>query len=226
MKVPPVLRRLFPTPVPPPPPPPDPLSPLATAVLTITTGMLLIWLLIWRARRSSGLLNGIYKKLFTSEDTFNVHKTLGIACLASYIYRFAHVGAADMNFTTGYVTVLSIGLHLLLSVSSLIFRIPIKRIVGGYRIWPEYRLHSIVFASRSLATMLLTWYELRSGLEPMYPLNVVIVIGTIAAADLSSAAMGPPGTAGRSSTIQDLDAGPATRFFFSVMQFHATMGCA
>jgi len=130
-----------------------------------------------------------------------------------------------MNFTTGPLTLLSVALHLVLSVSSLIFHIPIKRIVGGYRIWPEYRLHSIVFATRSLTTMSLTWYELKYGLEPNYYLNMAIVIGTIIAADLSSMSMGPPGTAGRSSTIQDLDAGPATRFFFSVMQFHATMGC-
>jgi len=168
------------------------------------------------------LIVDIYRKLFTKEDYFNLHKTLGIACLLSYIYRFAHVGASDMNFSAGPMTLAVIALHTLLSVSSLIFRIPVKRIVGGYRIWPEYRLHSIVFALRSLTTMLLTWYELRYGLEPNYLLNAAIVLGTLCAADISSISLGP---AGHSSTIQDLDAGPATRFFFSAMQFHATMGC-
>jgi len=227
MKLPNLLRRLFPTPSPPLPPPPPPAGvpslPLVFATVAIA---LLIWVLLRRpSANSPNLLHSIYVKLFTNEDTFNVHKTLGITCLVSYIYRFAHVGSADMNFTSGPLTLLSIALHLLLSVSSLIFRIPLKRIVGGYRIWPEYRLHSIVFASRSLATMLLTWYELKHGLEPNYILNAAIVLGAITAADVSSMSMGPPGTSGRSSTIQDLDAGPATRFFFSVMQFHATMGC-
>eukprot|EP00325_Prymnesiales_sp_UTEX-LB-985_P022714 CAMPEP_0174738914 /NCGR_PEP_ID=MMETSP1094-20130205/70687_1 /TAXON_ID=156173 /ORGANISM="Chrysochromulina brevifilum, Strain UTEX LB 985" /LENGTH=390 /DNA_ID=CAMNT_0015942409 /DNA_START=13 /DNA_END=1185 /DNA_ORIENTATION=- len=221
MKLPNLLRRLFPQPPPPPPPPAFSVQP--SVVLTAFVGGLLLWLLL-RTPSGSTFISQVYKKLFTSEDTFNMHKTLGIACLASYIYRFAHVGSADMNFTTGPWTLVTIALHLLLSVSSLIFRIPVKRIVGGYRIWPEYRLHSIMFAARSLAGMLLTWYELRHGLEPNYLLNVAIVLGTIVAADLSSMSMGPPGTAGRSSTIQDLDAGPATRFFFSVMQFHATMG--
>jgi len=39
----------------------------------------------------------------------------------------------------------------------MIFKIPLKRIASGYRIWPEYRLHSIFFALRSLSMMLLIW---------------------------------------------------------------------
>ena len=126
-----------------------------------------------------GLLSDVYRKLFTREDPFNFHKTLGISCLVSYLYRFSHVGPTDMAFTPGVGTLLSILLHVSLSVSSLVFRIPLKRIVSGYRIWPEYRLHSIVFALRSLVGMLLTWCELRYELEPRYWLNVAIVVGTL-----------------------------------------------
>ena len=50
-----------------------------------------------------------------------------------------------------------------------------------------------------------------------------IVLGFfVFVADFGSWWVGP---AGRSSTIQDLDAPPFMRFFFSVMQFHATTGC-
>ena len=168
-----------------------------------------------------GLLADVYTRLFTKEDTFNFHKTLGISCLISFIYRFSNVGEGDMKFTTGPATLLTILLHTGLSVSSMIFKIPQKRIVGGYRIWPEYRLHSIVFALRSLAGMLVTWYELRYGLPPNYYVNVAIVLGTIAAADLSTWSVGTA----HSSTIRDLDAPPAVHFFFSAMQFQATMGC-
>lgn len=171
------------------------------------------------------ILQDIYTRLFTKEDKLNFHKTLGICCLISYIVRFSRVGPRDMGFGDTTATIASIFLHLTLSVSSLVFRIPMKRIASGYRIWPEYRIHSIVFACRSLACMLLTWLEIHYGREPNYHANAAIVLGTIAAADLGSRAMGPTGSAGRSSTIQDLDAGPATRFFFSAMQFHATMGC-
>ena len=172
-----------------------------------------------------GALRDVYRKLFTIEDKYNFHKTLGISCLLSYIYRFAQVGPTDMGFATTPGTLLAICVHTSLSVSSLIFRIPHARIKSGYRIWPEYRIHSIVFACRSLAGMLVTWLEMKLGREPNYLLNFAIVLLTITAADLGSMAQGKPGTAGRSSTIRDLDAGPAAHFFFSAMQFHATMGC-
>jgi hypothetical protein len=168
------------------------------------------------------LLRQIRTKLFTREDNTNIHKTLGVTCLLSYLWHFVRVGEGDMGFTNTYSTPMVIALHLLLSVSSIIFRIPAKRIVSGYRIWPEYRLHSIMFACRSLACMLLTWVEAQQGWAPEYRANAVICLATIAAADLSSYMVGP---AGRSSTIRDLEAGPATHFFFSAMQFHATMGC-
>jgi len=166
-------------------------------------------------------LKEVYAKLFTQEDNFNLHKSLGIFCLLHYAWRFAQSGPTDMGFAYSNATLGCIAAHLLLSVSSLIFKIPLKRIASGYRIWPEYRLHSIVFACRSLAMMLVIWAEGRFGLEPNHHLNYLVALGTIAAADLSSWSVGP---AGRSSTIQDLEAPPAMRYFFSVMQFHATMG--
>ena len=34
----------------------------------------------------------VRKALFTREDVFNFHKTLGMSCLLSYAYRFAQLG--------------------------------------------------------------------------------------------------------------------------------------
>ena len=114
----------------------------------------------------------VRKALFTREDVFNFHKTLGMSCLLSYAYRFAQLGDADMGFGPTVGTLGSIALHMTLSVSSLIFKIPRKRSVSLYRIWPEYRLHSIVFAWRCLLAMLITWAEAKLGLEPQYALNM------------------------------------------------------
>jgi len=169
----------------------------------------------------------IYSKLFTLEDyphkVFGVHKILGIACLLHYVYRFAAVLLVDdMGFAQSWQTASVIVMHLLLSVSSMIFKIPKKRIVEGSRIWPEYRLHSITFACRSLACMAVVWAEQRYDLAPMYSANAAIVLGTMVAADVATWSVGE---ASRSSTIRDLDAPPAMQFFFSVMQFHATAGC-
>ena len=165
----------------------------------------------------------IVKGLFTKEDPVNFHKTFGIFALLHFIYRFQHVGPTDMNFSANPMTVFCLAMHALLSASSLIFKIPIKRIAEGSRIWPEYRLHSIVFAYRSLACLMVTFLEAKySVLTPRYELNGLIVVCTLLAADFGTWWVGP---AGRSSTIQGLDAPPFMRFFFSVMQFHATAGC-
>jgi len=221
------LPFVNPPPLPPPPPPTflESLD-LTKAVLGAATLIVVLVLIAPPSKgegsSSSSLARIIYARLFTKEDPFNFHKTLGISCLLSYIFRFVKAGPSDMGFGATPETLLTIAVHASLSISSLVFRIPMKRIASGYRIWPEYRLHSIIFACRSLAGMLLTWYELRNGLEPNYYLNSAIVIGTLLAADAGSASMP---SAGRSSTIRDLDANAPTIFFFSAMQFQATMGC-
>lgn len=168
-----------------------------------------------------GWLGRARKGLFTREDPANVHKTLGFPCLAHFIFRFAQIGKRDMGFDARGSTLACIALHSLLSGSSMIFRIPQKRILEGSRIWPEYRLHSIIFACRSLACMLLTWVELRFELPVMYPLNAVIVILTCLAADAGSRAVGD----NHSSSIRDLSAPPIYHFAASFLQFHATSGC-
>jgi len=174
-----------------------------------------------------GLLTDVKKRLVTHEDyphrVFGIHKILGLASLFHFIYRFAVVSfVIDMGFDSSYQSLLLMGVHASLSLSSMIFKIPKKRIVEGSRIWPEYRLHSIIFACRSLACMMLIWSEQRFGRSPAYEANVAIIFATIIAADIATWSVGE---ASRSSTIQDLDAPPWLRFFFSVMQFHATAGC-
>jgi hypothetical protein len=119
------------------------------------------------------------------------------------------------------LTVPTLLLHLLLNLTSFVFSIPHRRIKEGSRIWPEYRLHSLVFASRSLAAMLLYWYERTSTpMEPYYWGSVIIVLLTLAAADLSTASVQQYA----SKSIRELDISRATRYFFTVCQFYATSG--
>ena len=67
------------------------------------------------------------------------------------------------------------------------------------------------------------WAERRLGVTtPRYEANAAIIMLTLLAADFGTWWVGPQG---RSSTIQELDAPPPMRYFFSVMQFHATAGC-
>lgn len=90
-------------------------------------------------------LSELRRKLFSSHDKpFNIHKTLGIYCLIHFFYRFAQAGASDMGFNGSWWSLASLVPHAMLSLSSLIFSIPKRRITEGSRIWPEFRLHNIV----------------------------------------------------------------------------------
>jgi hypothetical protein len=156
------------------------------------------------------------KQLITKEDPMHIHKTLGIACMLSYIFRIAQTGPSDMGFARfPALTVPTIVLHLLLNVTALEFKIPSRRISSGYRIWPEYRLHSLVFLCRSLAVMAVFWYEQTFEKSPNYDWNLAITIAGLLAADLSSYSQRQYA----SSTIRDLDTADWVKFLFSVAQF-------
>ena len=176
----------------------------------------------------------IYTKLITKEDSSGLHKVLGFACLVSFLMRLSLVGKSDMGFDGSWSTPATLGLHLSLSLSSFAFKIPSKRITTGYRIWPEARLHALVFACRSFACIMYTWWwkrrqakedaEDKDGASDLFFCmgNTFIVLLSCAAADLASYSVGP---LYRSHTIRDLKAPSAAKYFFSVMQFHATAAC-
>ena len=157
------------------------------------------------------------QKLFTTEDPIHLHKTLGILCLLSFTYRFSQVGA-DMGFASHpSFTIPTVILHLLLNLSSFQFRIPAKRIKEGTRIWPEYRLHSVAFLCRHLSVITLYWAEHHYQWNPNYMANLLLVLATMAAADLGSKSVRYP-----SSTIRDLKAPDMVKFSFSFAQMQAT----
>ena len=160
------------------------------------------------------------RQLFTKEDHLHVHKTLGGLALLSYVWRLSQAGATDMAFQTHPEwTAVTLLLHLFVNLSSFEFRIPAQRITtDGGRIWPEYRLHSLVFLSRALACIAVNWYEQHYQLKSNYLLNLFIVLGAIAAGDISSYAVGQ----NHSRSIRDLSAPASVKYYFSVMQFYAT----
>ena len=89
-------------------------------------------------------------KLATKEDPYHLHKLLGAVCLVHFGYRYYLLfsrGNMDLDNTTAAVFV---GIHGALSCSSLIFHIPGVRNKTAPMIYPEYRLHSILFVLRSV----------------------------------------------------------------------------
>jgi hypothetical protein len=170
---------------------------------------------------SDAILSKWKKQLITHEDPGHFHKILGITCLISYMWRLSMMGPTDMGFQSyTSLTIPTFILHWSLTLSSFIFKIPSKRIKSGDRIWPEYRLHALVFLSRSLMLDCVYYYEQYYNLPPNYDANFIVVILTLLAADASSWSVEH-----RSGSIRDLDTNPAVKFFFSMMQFGATSAC-
>jgi len=175
--------------------------------------------------------NGLAKwrrELITEDDPLHLHKTLGLLCLVSFVTRLLWQlwkPGSDMGFASHPEwTLATLVLHVLLNLSSFEFRIPRRRIASGYRIWPEYRVHSLAFLLRSIAIMAITWYEdtWQQNKSPNYELNLVVVLATMAFADLGSHYCG---LEYHSKTIRQLDVHPAVKYFFSAMQFSATAAC-
>lgn len=97
-------------------------------------------------------------KLFTKEDPFILHKTLGFTCLIHFIYRYGLLflyGDMDLNNNTAAMMV---GVHALLSSSSFIFRVPARQNPTAPMIYQEFRAHSVLFAWRSVLCYYLTFF--------------------------------------------------------------------
>jgi len=89
-------------------------------------------------------------KLNTHEDTFYIHKTLGMIVLSNYLYRFYLLNTQyDMDLHNLQSIILLV-FHSLLSLSSLFFKVSNVRNRKIPIIYPEFRIHNIVFAVRSV----------------------------------------------------------------------------
>jgi hypothetical protein len=112
------------------------------------------------------------KKLITPEDPNHIHKLLGIFCLGNFVYRWGcFLLYRDMFFYNTFGMV-SLCIHGLLSVSSLIFHIPRKRHQGKPMIYPEFRAHSISFGMRHVLSCIMFWFGYNDPL-PHYALCFV-----------------------------------------------------
>ena len=106
------------------------------------------------------ILNDKFKKLFTHEDYLNMHKVLGGLTLFNFFYSMFDLYYSGCN---GTFTIRKFGLeffiflfiNLVLSLSSLQFKIPIHGNYTTISINEEYRLHSIIFVIRHVLIILM-----------------------------------------------------------------------
>lgn len=110
----------------------------------------------------------------------HLHKMLGGVALIHYIGRFLEFATfgriafvrADFMFVV---------VHFLLSWSSFIFHLPAIRSVHAPMIWPEFRAHSVLFATRSLVAMTMSMWDVSTPWT-----RYVNVMTTMVLADLAT----------------------------------------
>lgn len=119
-------------------------------------------------------------KLNTKEDPYHIHKTIGIICLANFIYQYYHFFFYYKTSMDNSHGLYLIGFHTSLSVSSLMFYIPSIRNKSAPMIYPEFRLHNIIFALRAVICFLLSYYDFHF----VYKIGVCFI--TMIFADIAS----------------------------------------
>ena len=151
----------------------------------------------------------------------HIHKTLGVLSLGHFIRRFGEFAVYRvMAFDrTAWIFIL---IHALLSWSSLIFYLTSFRSASAPMIWPEFRAHSILFASRSLTAMSLTLSGLSTPIT-----RYVNVIGTIVLADVATKYYQATNTTMRDMPFPDWVSQRARdrlNLYYSISQVLATAG--
>lgn len=123
-------------------------------------------------------------KLYTHEDTYNIHKILGVFCFSHFIYRFFLKVMYDTMFLqTNKTTSLCVCAHAVLSASSFIFHIPKRKVASRVVIWEETRVHSLIFTMRSIVVMLLIALYKNTGWEILLCARGAVVVATMLLAD-------------------------------------------
>jgi hypothetical protein len=125
-------------------------------------------------------------RLVTKHDPYHIHKCLGVFVLLHYVYRIFLVCTTGDAFPPSHSrTTQSAGvlMHGLLSWSSLLLPLPVRRNFASPMIWPEFRLHSILFATRHVVCTLLTLHHAWPSnlyLNMMLKMSIVSVVMKVA----------------------------------------------
>ena len=104
--------------------------------------------------------------------------------MINYAYRFyLWYNYGNMFITIDIINISLILTHALLSVSSFIFKLSLIRIKVTPIIWPEGRMHSIIFAYRSIFIIYIFMIYKYTNYEILNYLRGIIVYLTIICAD-------------------------------------------
>lgn len=171
-----------------------------------------------------------FHRLSTHEDAkfFHMHKFFGSIAMIHFVYRvYLMLSGTGLGFSSSLYTPFWIGMHALLHVSSFEFILSNRRNKVYNIIWPEMRLHSMIFAYRSLLIMLIVWL-VKSGIAGcsiMYSRGLFVIM-TMIAADVVTYYYKPQDTSMRGNPyplyVPDWII-KWQNYFYSVSQVYATL---
>ncbi len=128
--------------------------------------------------------------LITHHDPYHIHAILGLIVLLSFLTRIINIiifGTAFPDSESKIFSCCCILSHGILPLSSLFLPIPAKRNFSSPMIWPEFRLHSIIFGLRHVIATLM---EITDSWPKLLWLNILcktcLVISVVLLAKLIS----------------------------------------
>ena len=122
------------------------------------------------------------QQLFTHHDKYHLHKVLGFGCLFNFflrIYWLLANGSMYIYADSSYSLLIPVA-HLTLSLSSLIFQVPLTRLNSKIIIWKELQLHNMVFTSRSAIVMIYSIVCIRNDITMSNKHYYLYLIGKFA----------------------------------------------
>ena len=121
------------------------------------------------------------QQLFTHHDRYHLHKVLGFGCLFNFFLRIYWLIAYGSMYIYADTQSLLIPIaHLTLSLSSLIFQVPLTRLNSKIIIWKELQLHNMVFTSRSATIMIYSIICIRNDIDMSSKYYYLYQVGKLA----------------------------------------------
>ncbi|CAE8604869.1 unnamed protein product, partial [Polarella glacialis] len=109
-------------------------------------------------------------RIFTKEDPYHLHKTMGCLIVIQFLFRSGMVmsgtrfdGLDAGGFGKDYFSLACVWLCAALQFSSFKFHVPRNRILGAPMIWQEWRAHNAIFVLRHVIGFTIRWYAWRIG---------------------------------------------------------------
>lgn len=172
------------------------------------------------------------KAYLTVHDAFHLHAVCGLYVLLHACYRlglWAMHQQRSFQFGPDVQSLASLAPHAVLSLTGLaFFPLPAKRNAASPLLWPEGRLHSVVFAARSFVACVLAWLSMRTNSAAWLWLRGPVALATCLGADMVTAKYGSVDR----TTMRDMpwpssatSLRPLVTLYYSISQIAATTVC-